>query len=81
MKKAIVIRERSIEDHLIFVDIGIDDEELDNACDGIEDFNCFDDVCDMFERKLGDKFLGVQRGYFQDYDSVEYEDELEMEDE
>jgi hypothetical protein len=81
LQKAIRIRENIFVDHLIFVDPDIDDDMLEEVCDDIEKENCFDDVAYMFEKRLGGYFLGVQREYFEDYDSVEYYDEFDMDDE
>jgi hypothetical protein len=80
-KKAIRIRENVIVDHLIFVDPDVDDDVLEEVCDDIDKKTCFDDVAYMFERRLGEHFLGLQREYFEDYDSVEYYDEFDMDDE
>jgi hypothetical protein len=77
MRKAIVFNEYVKYQHRIIIDEdqGAENNEVNEAIVEAECCDHMDDVCNEFQKALGDKFITIERDFSEEIDSIEYDDE------
>ena len=77
MRKAIVFNEYIKCQHRLIVNVDEDEEdnELNEAVAKSEYCDHMDDVCNIFEEMLGEKFIVIERDFSEEVDQIEYDNE------